>query len=555
MIRLITEKRTLIIINSILIVLIIATIACIITLAAVPPVSRDALTHHLYIPKLYIQAGGIHEIPHIPFSYYPQLLDLIYILPLLFQNDILPKYIHFSFALATSLLIFIYLKRTTRTAAYVGVLFFLTIPVIMKLSVTAYVDLGLVFFSFAAIFYLLKWKEENLKWRYLIISAVFTGLAMGTKYNGMLTFLILTLTLPILLPINQRRSIKAFIYPIVFSIIALSVFSPWMIKNIIWTGNPLYPLYKTKISITSNSNQQEPGFDEALNEDKNRFSHFLIRKHLYHETWWETLLIPIRIFFQGEDDNPARFDGKLNPFLFIMPAILSVMLLFRKNYHDSNLFFLFLFSILFTLFAFLKTDMRIRYISPIIPPLVLLYVEALGHLHALLIKKFHHRFTSAPYIFSLIIIVASFSSNIVYTKELFLHINPIEYISGRISRKAYINKFRPEYELIEYLNKNAKKDAKVLALFLGNRGYYFDRDVRFSKNDFFTAVQQSSSDDDIAKQLKDKGYTHIMICFDLYRRWAQHSLQQKDFEKSLYYLKRHAEPLRQNRFYGLYSIL
>jgi tryptophan-rich sensory protein len=38
-------------------------IAAVVILAAVPPVSRDALTHHLAIPKLYLKHGGIIKVP------------------------------------------------------------------------------------------------------------------------------------------------------------------------------------------------------------------------------------------------------------------------------------------------------------------------------------------------------------------------------------------------------------------------------------------------------------------------------------------------------------
>ena len=31
-------------------------------LAMVPPVSKDALVHHLAVPKLYLKHGGIYEI-------------------------------------------------------------------------------------------------------------------------------------------------------------------------------------------------------------------------------------------------------------------------------------------------------------------------------------------------------------------------------------------------------------------------------------------------------------------------------------------------------------
>ena len=135
-----------------LVLLLLILIFAICFLAWVPPVSRDALTHHLVVPKLYLQHGGVYEIPSIVFSYYPMNLDLLYMIPLYFGNDIAPKYIHFLFALLTAVLIFYYLrKRLGNQWGLFGALFFLSLPLIVKLSITIYVDLGLIFFSTAAI--------------------------------------------------------------------------------------------------------------------------------------------------------------------------------------------------------------------------------------------------------------------------------------------------------------------------------------------------------------------------------------------------------------------
>jgi len=100
------------IIRTILFICMASLIAAIVLLCLVPPVSRDALTHHLAVPKLYMEHGGIHEIPSIPASYNPMNLDLLYLIPLYFGNDITPKFIHLSFALLTAWLIFWLSKGT-----------------------------------------------------------------------------------------------------------------------------------------------------------------------------------------------------------------------------------------------------------------------------------------------------------------------------------------------------------------------------------------------------------------------------------------------------------
>ena len=106
----------------------------ILILSSVPPVSRDALTHHLAVPKLWLEKGLFTELPAIPFSYYPMNLDLLYMVPLYLGNDIVPKYIHFAFALLTALLIYRHVKRRLdRTYGLLGALFFAFLVTTVKL--------------------------------------------------------------------------------------------------------------------------------------------------------------------------------------------------------------------------------------------------------------------------------------------------------------------------------------------------------------------------------------------------------------------------------------
>ena len=80
------------------------------------------------------------------------------------------------------------------------------------------------------------------------------GLAMGTKYNGLLTFFLLSCFVPLAgmrradsppgMARLRREGASAPSAPgCLFAAVALAVFSPWMIRNTLWTGNPVYPLY------------------------------------------------------------------------------------------------------------------------------------------------------------------------------------------------------------------------------------------------------------------------------------------------------------------------
>ena len=154
-----------------LLLLLVGLVVATVLLGSVPPVDRDALTHHLFVPRLWLEHGGIHEIPEIPFSYYPMNLDLLYTVPLALGNDIVPKYIHYLFALLTALLLHRHIaRRLGRVYGLLGAVFFLSVPVILKLSITVYVDLGLVFFTTTALLLLLRWAEEGFPWRWLVLA-------------------------------------------------------------------------------------------------------------------------------------------------------------------------------------------------------------------------------------------------------------------------------------------------------------------------------------------------------------------------------------------------
>ncbi|WP_306549543.1 glycosyltransferase family 39 protein [Desulfobulbus sp.] len=469
-----------------LILLLLALIIATIILGSVPPVDRDALTHHLFVPKLWLKHGGIYEIPEIPFSYYPMNLDLLYTIPLYFGNDIIPKYIHYFFALLTGLLLYRHLKKRLGVHyGLLGALFFLSVPIIVKLSITVYVDLGVVFFTTASLLLLLHWSEQNFKWRSLVLAGLCCGLAAGTKYNGLISIVVLTLFVPIIYQQNTRKEKqsngKALLWGCVFGMAALTSFSPWLIRNYAWTGNPIYPLHNSLFQKLHQSNDNQQGTDSAsLANTLQQISHqgsnaFVGRKILYNESWWQSLLLPFRFFYEGKDDDPRYFDGKLTPFLLVLPAL---AFLFRppgaQQRREQN--FLLSFALLYFFLTFFQEAMRIRYIVPIVPPLVILSMYGV---HSLLNKI---RLSSRTAILRITAIIFSAVClpgfmlwyNGQYITNQFFAVNPLSYLQGKVSRDEYITTFRPEYLAIQWLNKHTTMNNRVLCIFLGNRGYYMN---------------------------------------------------------------------------------
>ena len=546
-------------INVFLIVLLFILILSIIILSWVPPISRDALTHHLAVPKLYLKHGGIYEIPTARFSFYPMNLDLLYMIPLYFGNDIIPKLIHFTFALLTAGLIYGYLKnRTDVTWALLGALFFLSIPIIVKLSITVYVDLGLVFFSTASLLLLLKWVENHYKLKYLIASAVACGLALGTKYNGLIPLLLLTSLVPLIYMRHTHQKtkgqMKALAFGALFLLIALTIFSPWMIRNYKWQKNPVYPLYNSWFqSIGSEGSPSISNHD--VSKPKRGPGHFVTRKIVYGESWWETLSIPVRIFFQGQDDNPKYFDGKLNPFLLFLPIFAFIN---RKKgpifvNHEKKIFVFF--SGFFLLFAFLQTDMRIRWVSPMLPPLVILSVLGLYDMNVFSFKRstIFRKKIIAVFVYGSII--ALFTINFMYIFRQFHYVAPLPYITGKISRDDYIERFRPEYTAIKFANQNIPDNAKILGVFLGNRGYYNDREMVFDYNKHIRdPLKKTGSVTGLLNSFQNRGITHLLIRYDLFNKWKTFSFNELERQILNNFFKKNTVLLFTRNGHGLFHI-
>jgi 4-amino-4-deoxy-L-arabinose transferase-like glycosyltransferase len=518
------NKRAL---SILLLVLLSSLIASIIVLSWVPPVSKDELVHHLAVPKLYLKHGGMYEIPFMPFSYYPMNLDLLYLIPLHFGNDVIPKFIHFMFALLTALLIYRYLhNRLSPLYALFGVLFFISVPIIVKLSITAYVDLGLIFFSFAALYFLMEWAQSPSKKIYLVVSAVMSGLAMGTKYNGLITFLLVALFIPFIYSrITENRKtvfLKSAVHGLSFMFIGLLVFSPWMVRNYAWKQNPLYPLFDRAFNQPKNEKTEKEGSQTF--SIRPGLGVFVIREGIYHESGWEMALLPARVFWEGKDGSPKHFDGKLSPFLllFTMLAFWPMRCEGLNQIREKRI--LILFAGLFFAFALFTSDLRIRYIAPIVPPLVILSVFGLSRI-SYLVSKMQKRNGYAIRTVVLIfagVLCLGFNAKYLYAQ--FQYVDPLSYLRGQVNRDEYISRYRPEYHALQYINHHLPSDARVLFMFLGDRGYYCEKDYVFGEGILGSVIGEAKSAEDVLSKLRSRRITHLLVNTYFLQRWAENNL-------------------------------
>lgn len=523
-------------------------VAAVIPLCLVPPVAKDVLIHHLAVPKLYLEHGGIYEIPGMVFSYYPMNLNLLYMLPLAFGNDVIPAFIHFAFAIATAFILFCYTaRRLGRNWGLAAALLFLSTPIVIKLSSTAYIDLGVIFFSTASLLLIVKWVEGGFPAATLAAAGAMCGLAMGTKYNALISFLLLFCAVVFLRArYNKKKSssIQAIGSGAVFALTALVLFAPWAVRNYLWTGNPLYPLFD--------------GVFNPASVHSASIGVLAYRELMHGEKWWEIAALPVRIFFQGADGDPARFDGVLNPFLFLLPwlGILPV-----KNSARGRRRYMWVFAAfaaLFFFFAMFTAVMRIRYISPIIPPLVILSVYGLHRFSEWFreLRPFALRRSGGAIIGC--VFVAALWFNCGYLVNLYRYVAPIEYLSGEISRDDYISRYRGEYRAMVFMNENLPEDARVLFIFIGNRGYYCDReyiyDMQGTRSSFEDLVNGSMDAFEVNRELGLRGTTHMLVDVGVFERWAGEKFDSEKIGLIQDFLTNHARLIHLENGYAVLAL-
>ncbi len=497
-------------------------------LALTPPIARDALIHHLAIPKLWLIHGGFYETPWAEYSYYPMNLSLLYLIPLYFGNDIIPNFIHLAFGIGTGALLYDYLnKRCGQLAGLLGALLFISLPIILRTATTAYVDVGLVFFVTLSSLAFLYWRDAKYKNNgWLLISAAAMGLALGTKYSALPAWFFLTLAVVFIYSRDTGRQGKALQYGLLSFLVSLAVFSPWMMKNALLTGNPLFPLYK---SVFGAGGASSLSFSSVVSSDVG-WGVFRIRQILYGDSFWETLLIPLRFFLQGQDNTPRYFDGVLNPVLpFLVPfAFMNGKLKMEK------LFFL-TFAVFFILLAFFTDKHRIRYILPAVPLVIILTVVGLNNVFNWIMNQ-KRTWRSLGLTVFVFVLAGMVGFNAVYAKNYFMQIAPVDYVVNKESRDQFISRHVANYPAVQFINRHTPENSKILLILLAGRGYYLDRpyeeNASFGMNIIHHLVSSSQEGEEaFRKYLRSLNCTHILIRQDLFHQFVQDHYSAEQLKK------------------------
>jgi 4-amino-4-deoxy-L-arabinose transferase-like glycosyltransferase len=130
-----------------------------------------------------------------------------------------------------------------REAAALSVVLMLSVPTLLTLMGSAYVDVTLLFYTTAACYALLRWRDSRLEprvgRRWLVLTGVLGGLSCGVKYTGVVVPVAVALGLAWA---SRRDGFRTLVANVgLVAGITTAVTLPWLIKNWLTAGNPVYP--------------------------------------------------------------------------------------------------------------------------------------------------------------------------------------------------------------------------------------------------------------------------------------------------------------------------
>jgi len=266
--------------------------------AMLPSVDFDVKEYHLQGPKEFYQNGRISFLPHNVYTSFPFLTEMLSLLAMVLRDDwfrgaLAGKAVLMCFAPLTALAVYAAGKRFfSETAGVIAALVYFTTPWTYRISIIAYAEGGLTFYLFATMFALLLGRELSrssqeagrvatgreraasgspstaretsagktssgapfpretldpavwLPW--MLLTGWLAGSAMACKYPGVVQVVIPT-GLAALFIAGRNTGATPRWKTVgqtagLFAAGVLLAVGPWLLKNTLETGNPVYPL-------------------------------------------------------------------------------------------------------------------------------------------------------------------------------------------------------------------------------------------------------------------------------------------------------------------------
>ncbi len=478
--------------------------------ALVPPYSWDAQVYHLTIPKLYLLDHGIHYIPLNIYSNMPLNIDMLFLLGMGAGNDVVAKLLHYVLGLLVCVALYGFSRQYfVERVGLLASLLFVVHPMVNYEFGIAFIDVGMGFF-----FVLMVWSFIELlrggQTQWAVIMGLFGGALLGSKYTGTLGVLSVLVTFLVILGVTKVRSGKKnegiliaeatiqrkWILTGAFLLVSAVLVLPWLIKSLIYTGNPVYPLLYGLFDgreWTATMAQQLIDWQHNIGQGRNVVDY---------------LLLPWRVFMES-GPGYLHFAGKLSSLPFVTLP-LAFLVVWRNQ---SIRILLGIFAIFFILWAL--GAQQVRFLIPGLP--------LLGIIAAVGIEWVRDRGLRVLYGLLIALIVIISVMTLAWQREEpiapTMH-DHLRVILGEETRDAFLRPRVRSYGCFRHLDTIASPGDRILFLF-ENMGYYCNfpylADGMFEASYFVDLAVRCGTPEAFADALHALGVSYVLVNTFVYR--------------------------------------
>ncbi len=453
--------------------------------ALAPETIWDAHAYHLDLPRQWLKAGSFVYIPYNFYSTWPLNLSVLYAIGMgLIEDPILPQLTHFTFGVLSMLLIYTYLRPRygSMAALWAGVLFY-SIPAMSWLSGTAISDLGIAYFTLAAVIACLHWMENG-SFYWLVLAAIETGLSMGAKLTGLFTLALLVMAV-VYVGFTKRKMLRCVVQQAVLvSVIALALALPWYLKSYIQTGNPIFP------------------FGYSLFGGKYWTNHvntrFLLQQFSFMgigRTPLDYLLLPLRLLIPQH----VPYEGPIS-WIFLVGVVWGFV-----QRHDRTVRYLSMYAIItFGLWMFFTTQ-QVRILLPALGALSIVLGIGLAALAA--------RFSWGMRLVTVIMLLVMAEGAIGFWRERSpALVNQIRVLAGTLSRETYLRSYLEPADVLLFANRNLPPGGAILSM-IEVRGFLSQHELIWGdpSTQAYIDYDQLKGIDALRKRLGELGVQYVLV--------------------------------------------
>jgi len=446
-----------------------------------PEIFYDSLVYHLGVPNFY---KIYHKIVNMPFVFYsnlPAVASMLFTAGLFIKDEIIAKLINYGAGIFTCLAMLSISIRyfNVKTGIYASLIFY-TITHVMIGSWSCGSEALLAFFGLVSLYGIINFSDEKKIW--LILSAIFAGIAMGVKYTGLFVAVGVAASYIFSYFPPLRKTVKNII---IWGLISFAVVSPWLVKNYIYKKNPVYPFMSELFPKDSTSDYEKL---KGFNVEAKQFGTFKLSDWVKHP--WNITM--------GKVPNSENFTPL---FLFLIPLVV-----FLGKSPPQLKYVIVYFLVVWLTWSVSST--MIRFMMPAYPVAGLIIAYYLTANFYKSLKKI---------LLWMVLFVCIL--NVYWSGWIYYIQGGWQVVVGKQSKKDFLSTTHSSYPYgyyaaMEFINKNLPKNAKVL--FIGEgRSFYIDRiPVVSSAHDLTPIVEfakSSNSADELYLKIKQEGITHIFF--------------------------------------------